>query len=188
MKKNKRMRKILHLLLVVLLCSPLMAEAQESKTEKEQRMQWFKDAKLGIFIHWGIYAVDGIDESWSFFNGYISHDDYMKQLDGFTAKNYDPAQWAKLIKESGAKYSVITTKHHDGVALWDTKCNDMSVVNKTPAKRDLLQPFVKELKKNDIKVGLYYSLLDWSHPDYPNKTREKKRYTDDTERWKKFVD
>src|SRR5680860_1811666 len=78
---------------------------QEKELSKEQRLEWFKDARLGIFIHWGIYAVNGIDESWSFYNGYISYPDYMKQLDGFTAKNYDPEYWAKLIKESGAKYT-----------------------------------------------------------------------------------
>lgn len=161
---------------------------KETAAQKQERMQWFKDAKLGIFIHWGIYAVDGIDESWSFFNSYISYNDYMNQLNKFTASNYQPKQWAKLIKESGAKYAVLTTKHHDGVALWNTKCNDLSVVKKTPAKRDLVTPFVKELRKEDLKVGLYYSLLDWSHPDYPNKTRKEKRYENDSKRWNKFVD
>jgi len=66
----------------------------------ESKMDWFEDAKLGIFIHWGIYSVNGISESWSFFNEYISYDDYMKQLDGFSAEKYNPNQWAKLIKES----------------------------------------------------------------------------------------
>ena len=162
--------------------------AQETEAEKSKRMQWFEDAKLGIFIHWGIYSVNGIDESWSFFNDYISYDDYMKQLDGFTAKNYKPDEWARLFKESGAKYTVLTTKHHDGVALWDTKCSDLNVVTKTPAGKDLVDPLTKELRKNNIKVGLYYSLLDWSHPDYPNKTREEKRYTNDSVRWSNFVD
>ncbi|MCE4564914.1 alpha-L-fucosidase [Maribellus sp. CM-23] len=180
------MRKIVWVLVACLLV--LNGFGQEDSAAKEKRMQWFEDAKLGIFIHWGIYSVNGIDESWSFFNGYISHDDYMKQLGGFNAKNYDPAAWAKLIAESGAKYSVITTKHHDGVALWDTHCNDLSVVKKSPAQKDLIAPFVKELKKNDVKVGLYYSLLDWSHPDYPNKTRVKKRYENDSVRWNRFVD
>lgn len=161
---------------------------KETVAQKQERMQWFKDAKLGIFIHWGIYAVDGIDESWSFFNSYISYNDYMNQLNKFTASNYQPKQWAKLIKESGAKYAVLTTKHHDGVALWNTKCNDLSVVKKTPAKRDLVTPFVKELRKEDLKVGLYYSLLDWSHPDYPNKTRKEKRYENNPKKWNKFVD
>jgi len=180
------MRKIL--LLVTAIGLSIGTYSQEISKEKEKQMQWFEDAKLGIFIHWGIYSVNGIDESWSFFNDYISYDDYMKQLNGFTASKYDPAAWAKLIAESGAKYSVVTTKHHDGVALWDTKCNDLSVVKKSPAKKDLIAPFVKELRKNDVHVGLYYSLLDWSHPDYPNKTRNVKRYTDDPERWKRFVD
>ena len=85
---------------------------KESKEEKEKRMQWFQDAKLGIFIHWGIYSVRGVTESWSFYNNYLSYDEYMSQLDGFTAKSYNPAEWAKLIKESGAKYTVITSKHH----------------------------------------------------------------------------
>lgn len=71
-------------------------------------MLWFEYAKLGIFIHWGIYDVNGIDESWSFFNNYISYEDYMKQLDGFTAENYKPEKWAGLITESGANYSVLT--------------------------------------------------------------------------------
>ncbi len=180
------MKKAILFLLAILFVIPLFA--QETAIEEAERMQWFEDAKLGIFIHWGIYSVNGIDESWSFYNDYISHHDYMKQLDGFTAKNFDAAAWAKLIAESGAKYSVITTKHHDGVALWNTKCSDLNVVDKTPAKRDLIKPFVEELRKNDLKVGLYFSLLDWSHPDYPNKTREIKRYQNDSVKWKRFVD
>ena len=178
----------LSILLAAILITANSVFGQKVDPDKEKRMQWFEDAKLGIFIHWGIYSVNGIDESWSFFNDYISYDDYMKQLDGFTAKNYDPAAWAKLISESGAKYSVLTTKHHDGVALWDTHCGDLSVVKKTPAGKDLVTPFVKELRKNDLKVGLYYSLLDWSHPDYPNKTREIKRYENDSVKWNRFVD
>ncbi|MBD0831906.1 alpha-L-fucosidase [Aestuariibaculum sediminum] len=162
-------------------------EAQAQEQSKEDRMAWFKDAKLGIFIHWGIYAVNGIDESWSFHNGYISHEDYMQQLNGFTAKKYDPEYWAKLIKESGAKYTVITTKHHDGVALWDTKQSDLNVIDKTPAKKDVLTPFVKAVRNEGLKLGLYYSLLDWSYPDYPNFLRDKKRYKEDPKRWDKFT-
>lgn len=151
------------------------------------KFQWFADAKLGIFIHWGIYSVNGIDESWSFYNGYISYEDYMKQLSGFNAENYNPKQWVKLIKESGAKYAVITSKHHDGVALWESKFSNLNVVKKTPAKRDLLKPFVKALRKEGLKTGIYYSLLDWSNDDYPNFTREKKRYENDSIKWNKFV-
>lgn len=182
----KRYNRVLWFFLGLLM-GPLLSYSQENNATKEQRLEWFKDAKLGIFIHWGIYAVNGIDESWSFHNGYISYDDYMKQLDGFTAKNYDPEYWAELIKESGAKYTVITTKHHDGVALWDTKQGDLSVVKKTPAKKDLLTPYVKAARKEGLKVGLYYSLLDWSNSNYPNFLRDEKRYTEDDQKWKAFT-
>jgi alpha-L-fucosidase len=164
-----------------------ISSAQESSLQKDARMQWFKDAKLGIFIHWGIYAVNGIDESWSFYNGYISYPDYMKQRKGFTATNYKPEDWASLIKESGAKYAVLTTKHHDGVALWDTKAGDLSVVKKSPAARDLVAPFCDALRKNGIKVGLYYSLLDWSNADYPNFTKNEKKYQNDSVKWNRFT-
>jgi alpha-L-fucosidase len=119
------------LLLLAIIIMPLTA--QENDMEKAERRKWFREAKPGIFIHWGIYAVNGIDESWSFYNGYISYDDYMKQLEGFTTDKYDPGEWASLIKESGARYAVLTSKHHDGVALWNSKYNDLNVVDKTPA-------------------------------------------------------
>lgn len=127
---------------------------------------WFTAAKLGIFIHWGIYAVRGIPESWSFFNGQISHADYLAQLSGFTARRYDPEAWARLFQAAGARYAVLTAKHHDGVALWDTRQNDLSVVQQSPAGRDLVEPYCAALRRRGLKVGLYYSHLDWSHPDY----------------------
>lgn len=180
------MKKHLTLLFLAIIMISTAVFSQE--IPKEERLAWFKDAKLGIFIHWGIYSVNGIDESWSFFNGYISHEDYMKQLDGFNAKKYDPVKWAQLIKESGAKYAVLTTKHHDGVALWNSKAGDLNVVKKSKAKKDLLKPFAKAIREQDLKLGFYYSLLDWSHPDYPNLTRTEKRYEEDTKRWGKFAD
>ena len=171
----------------------------ETNQPVQNKMEWFEDAKLGIFIHYGIYAVNGIPESWSFYNNQISYPDYMKQLEGFTAKNYDPEAWAELFAESGAKYAVLTSKHHDGVALWDTKLSDLSVVKKTPAKRDLLTPYARALRKNGLKVGLYFSHLDWSHPDYAtvfnsDKEVEGNRFDvpengkADYKRWNKFVE
>jgi alpha-L-fucosidase len=164
-----------------------VALAQETDKEKEQRMQWFADAKLGIFIHWGIYAVNGIDESWSFYNAYLTYADYMKQMKGFTAAKYDPGAWAQLIKESGARYAVLTSKHHDGVALWATRQSDLSVVKQTPAARDLITPFCDALRKQDLKVGLYFSHLDWSHPVYPHFTKVENRYDRDSVRWNRFL-
>ncbi|WP_226467300.1 alpha-L-fucosidase [Luteimonas panaciterrae] len=161
----------------------------ESVEAKARRMQWFADAKLGIFIHWGIYAVDGVDESWAFFNGKMSHADYMKQLGGFTASRYDPAAWVDLIQRSGARYAVLTARHHDGVALWDSR-QGLNVVKDTPAKRDLIAPFVDRLRDAGLKVGLYYSLPDWSYSDYDGFTRKQKRYdfTAEPQRWQRFLD
>lgn len=155
--------------------------------QKEKRMEWFEEAKLDIFIHWGIYAVNGVSESWSFYNNYLPYEEYMNQTKGFTASKYNPKEWLDLIQESGARYTVLTTKHHDGVALWDTKAGDLSVVKSTPAGKDLVAPFVEEVRKHGLKLGFYYSLLDWSHPDYPNKTKTETRYKDDPARWNKFV-
>ena len=75
----------------------------ETQEQKDKRMEWFYKAKLGIFIHWGVYAVKGVSESWSFYNKYLPHDEYMKQCEGFTASKYDPKAWVELIKESGAQ-------------------------------------------------------------------------------------
>ncbi len=174
------------LLLLLIFSNQLFAQ-QKIKPDAE-KMQWFADAKLGIFIHWGIYSVNGIEESWSFHNKNISYEKYMKQIDGFTANFYNAASWADLIKESGAKYVVITTKHHDGVALYDTKQSDLSLVKKSLAKRDLIAPFVKELRNRNIKVGTYFSLLDWSNKDYPEFMKDSVRYKlkSDTLRWQRF--
>ena len=179
------------LFIFLLLCTNLNSIAQQ-KTETDsiqQKMQWFEDAKLGIFIHWGMYSVDGVDESWSFYNKKISHADYMKQMKGFTASHYNPEAWASLIKESGAKYAVITTKHHDGLALWNTKQDNYSTVKNTPAKRDVLTPFYKALDNKGIKRGAYFSLIDWSSNDYPGFLKDSTRYKikDEPARWKRYL-
>lgn len=161
-----------------------------SQNYNEQKMKWFEDAKFGVFIHWGIYSVYGISESWSFFNGYTSYPNYMQQTKGFTANNYNPKQWIEAIKNSGAQYAVITSKHHDGVALWDTKADKgISTVHHTSAKKDVLTPFVSELKKSGLKTGIYYSLPDWSHTYYDIFTRDEKRYDykKEPERFSKFI-
>lgn len=147
----------------VFLCCSSLAFGQDSKND---RLEWFEEAKLGIFIHWGYYAVNGITESWSLYHKQIPYDEYMAQGEKFTAENYHPKAWAKLFKEAGADYAVLTIKHHDGVALWDTEYSKLNVAEKTPAGRDLIAPYVKALRENNLKVGLYYSLSDWSHPDY----------------------
>ena len=170
-------------------CIPTVVAQQKTNADSiRNKMQWFADAKLGIFIHWGMYSVNGVDESWSFHNKKISHADYMKQMKGFTVSKYNPDAWAALIKETGARYAVITTKHHDGLALWPTKQNHFNVVDNTPAKKDVLQPFYNALDRRGIKRGAYFSLIDWSHPDYPGFLKDSSRYkvADQPDRWKRF--
>jgi alpha-L-fucosidase len=177
--------------------NPNIVHTPAEAAAEAARMQWFENAKFGIFIHWGIYAVDGITESWSFHDGWVSWHHYMQQLAGFTASHYDPQAWADLVKDSGAKYAVLTAKHHDGVALWPTK-HGLNVVNDTPAHRDLVGPFVKALRKDGLKVGLYFSLIDWSSPLYPgfvspignpdyDKPVQRYRIKGDPKRWNRFV-
>jgi alpha-L-fucosidase len=184
------MRKLMMLAFTLSFLSISWAQQKINPESIRSKMKWFGDAKLGIFIHWGMYSVNGIGESWSFHNKEISYADYLKQMQGFTASKYDPDKWAALIKESGARYAVITTKHHDGMALWPTKQNSLNVVKNTPAARDLLGPFYKALDKQGIKRGAYFSLIDWSYPDYPGFLKDSNRYdvAKDPERWKRFQD
>ncbi|MGJ1227368.1 alpha-L-fucosidase [Sphingobacterium siyangense] len=175
--------------LFVLLASACLNVSAQNNVST-QKMDWFEDAKLGIFIHWGIYSVDGISESWSFFNNYINHDNYINQLNGFTAKDYKPKEWAKLIKEAGAKYTVITTKHHDGISMWNTKADKaITTLQDAAAKQDVITPFVKAIQEEGLHTGLYYSLPDWSHPYYDVFTRNRKRYElkGEPTRWDNYV-
>ena len=154
------------LLAILILLPSSVCSQQVNSNNIEDKMKWFEEAKLGIFIHWGIYSVNGISESWSFYNGYISHTDYMKQLDGFNAKNYDPKEWANLIAESGAKYTVITSKHHDGFALWDSKYGKLNSLESSKSKKDLLTPFVKEIRGKGLMLAALVESPEIAAKDY----------------------
>ena len=127
---------------------------------------WFPDAKFGIFVHWGIYAVGRRGgESWPMARAACSWDEYMAQMDGFDASAYDPKGWAELFKRAGAQYAVLTTKHHDGVTLFETKSDSPSI----PASvgcGDLVGKYVDAIRDADLKVGLYFSHTDWTHPEH----------------------
>ncbi len=128
--------------------------------------QWFKDAKLGIFIHWGIYAVQRRGgESWPIVNAAVSYNDYLTQMNDFDASEFDPDAWVDLFERAGAKYAVLTTKHHDGVALWPTKQDGPSIPNQTDCP-DLVGAYVDAMRKKGLKVGLYFSHTDWSNLDH----------------------
>jgi len=127
---------------------------------------WFKEARFGLMMHWGLYSVIGIEASWPLVHGEISYADYAALTAGFNPTHYDPAAWAALATEAGARYVVLTTKHHDGFALWETKLSDFSAPH-TPAGRDLIRPYVEAVRAAGLKVGLYFSLPDWHTADYP---------------------
>lgn len=129
-------------------------------------MTWFTDARLGIFIHWGVYSEGKGSESWAFHEGEMPYDTYLAQAKTFTAAKYDPAQWAELFKAAGARYVVLTSKHHDGFALWDTAQSTWNAKDASPAGRDLVGPYCEAMRAAGLKVGLYFSHLDWHHPDY----------------------
>src|SRR5215471_7519665 len=136
----------------------------ETEAQKAARMQWWTDARFGMFIHWGLYAQPARHE-WVKKHEKISDADYQKYFDVFNPDLYEPHQWAKLAKAAGMRYAVITAKHHEGFCLWDSRFTDYKAPN-TPAGRDLLKEWVEAFRAEGLKVGFYYSLLDWHHPQY----------------------
>ncbi len=134
---------------------------QELSAEEKQ---WFHDAKFGMFIHWGLYSILGRGE-WVMFNERINQTDYAKLADQFDAKDFNPQAWAKTAKDAGMKYMVLTTKHHDGFSLFDTKASEFNSVN-SAAKRDLIAEYVTACQEAGLKVGFYYSPMDWRFPGY----------------------
>ena len=133
-------------------------------TQVPDRMKWFLHDRFGMFIHWGLYATLARHE-WVKHNEQISNEDYERYFQLFDPDLYNPEQWADLAAEAGMKYMVITSKHHEGFCLWDSKLTDYKATN-TPAGRDLLRPMLDAFRARGLKVGLYHSLIDWHHPDY----------------------
>jgi len=125
---------------------------------------WFVHDRFGLFIHWGLYALPARHE-WVKHNEEISDEDYKKYFKRFDPDLYDPDLWAKAAGDAGMKYFVITTKHHEGFCLWDSKLTDYKAPN-TPAGRDLLRPMVEAFRARNMRVGLYHSLIDWHHPHF----------------------
>jgi alpha-L-fucosidase len=130
------------------------------------RAKKFREARFGLFLHWGAYSVAGFEASWPLVRGTIGWDDYHALADRFNPTAYDPVAWASLARATGVRYAVLTTKHHDGFALFDTKLSDYSSVHRA-AGRDLVRGYVDAFRAAGILVGFYFSLPDWHHPDYP---------------------
>ena len=135
------------------------------QSERAKRTVSYCHDRFGMFIHWGLYAIPARGE-WVRSTERISVEDYQPYFDAFDPVDYDPKAWARLAKEAGMKYAVLTTKHHDGFCLFDSQYTDYKATN-TKAGRDLVREYVDAFRAEGIKVGFYYSLLDWHHPDYP---------------------
>jgi len=161
------------------------AQASGAKAEpmsQDQRMDWWRDARFGLFVHWGIYAVpagtykgkriDGGGE-WIMNTAQIPVAEYEKFAPRFDPVGFRADEWVRLAKNAGMKYIVITSKHHDGFCLWDSKVTDYDVMDATPFKRDILKELSVACKKQGVKLCFYHSIMDWHHPDaqglsYPN--------------------
>ncbi|NMA95652.1 MAG: alpha-L-fucosidase [Clostridiales bacterium] len=131
----------------------------------EERVKWFLNDRFGMFIHWGLYAIPARGE-WVRSREKMTIEDYEPFFEEFDPIYYDPKKWARAAKEAGMKYAVMTSKHHDGFCLFDSKLTDYKATN-TPAGRDLIKEYVDAFRSEGLKVGFYYSIIDWHHPDYP---------------------
>jgi len=133
--------------------------------KKQPDTAWFMESRFGMFIHWGLYALAARHE-WVMKQEEIPQNEYMKYFERFEPDLYDPAAWARMAREAGMKYMVITVKHHEGFCLWDSKHTNFKAP-KTPWRRDVLKPMVDAFRKEGLRIGFYYSLLDWTHPEFP---------------------
>ncbi len=140
-----------------------MNKVVEARTK---RTEWYRDARFGMFIHWGLYAIPACGE-WLRGSAELTAEQYEPYMDEFTAENYDPKEWARLAKKAGMKYAVLTAKHHDGFCLFDSKLTDFKSTN-APCGRDLVREFLDAFRAEGIRVGLYFSVIDWRHPDFPH--------------------
>lgn len=137
------------------------------KQQREKRTEWFRHDRFGMFLHWGLYAIPARNRSeWYRSVAELSSEEYEYLTNEFNPTCYNPRKWARLAKEAGMQYAVLTAKHHDGFCLFDSKLTDFKASN-TKAGRDLVREYVEAFRAEGLKVGLYYSLLDWHHPDYP---------------------
>jgi alpha-L-fucosidase len=156
------MKKLIFIL--TLFTTSIFAQT-ETPEQKKDRMAWWTQDRFGMFIHWGLYAVPARHE-WIQNHEKIPANEYRERyFDKFNPDLYDPKEWAAQAKKAGMKYVVLTSRHHDGFALWDSKYSDYKATN-TPAKKDLLKPFVEAFRAEGIKVGFYFSMIDWHHPDF----------------------
>lgn len=163
-----------------------------NREKYDKRMEWYKDARFGMFIHWGLYSIPARGE-WIRSIEEMPKEEYKKYFDEFTAKDYDPKKWARVAKEAGMKYMVLTAKHHDGFCLFDSKYTDFKATN-TKADRDLVKEYIEAVRAEGLKVGLYFTLIDWYHEDYPHygdryhPMRNNKECGNENRKWERYLE
>ncbi|WP_456106757.1 alpha-L-fucosidase [Prevotella sp.] len=161
------MKKTLLSVAIMLLAHTSWAqEAYHPTPENIQARQQFQDEKFGVFLHWGLYSMMGVGE-WVMHNKDINYREYPKLAKTFYPSEFDADAWVKAIKDAGAKYITITTRHHDGFSLFKTATSTYNTVDGTPFKRDIIKELAAACKRQGIKLHLYYSHLDWGREDYP---------------------
>jgi alpha-L-fucosidase len=190
------MRKILALMIFIIAFGDITfsqntkpkAAVVESKQQKDVRMKWWREARFGMFIHWGLYAVPAGE-----WNGATNHAEWIRTtakiplatydsfVTQFNPTKFDAMQWVKMAKDAGMKYIVVTTKHHDGFAMYDSKVSDFDIMS-TPFGRDIVKELAEACQKENITLCFYHSIMDWHHPDYlPRRDWEKDRSADGAE-------
>ena len=145
-----------------LLALLLVVTGNSLAQSNKDRIAWWQEASFGMFIHWGVYSIPARGE-WMMYQEHVPLEEYKKLADQFNPQNYNPAEWVALAKDAGMKYIVITTRHHDGFCLFDSKVSDFTAP-KTAAGRDLIAEFVNACRKENMHFGFYYSLVDWRFP------------------------
>jgi alpha-L-fucosidase len=164
-------------------------EYMDSYQQIMNRTQWWREARFGMFIHFGAYAVPGRGE-WVKSNERLTTEQYQKYIDDFNPVDFDAKAWAKIAKAAGMKYAVLTAKHHDGFCMFDSKLTDYKISAQFGG-RDLVREFLDAFRAEGLKVGLYYSVIDWHHPDYPNvgnhPQRDDKEYSKRTFNWDNYL-
>jgi alpha-L-fucosidase len=150
---------------LLLAALPLAGQTYKPAASNLKMRKWFQDSRFGMFIHWGVYSVLG-DGEWVMNNRKISIAEYEKLPARFNPAGFDAAEWVSLAKAAGMRYITITSKHHDGFAMWGTKQSQWNIVDATPYKKDPLKMLAEECRKQGIKLFFYHSHLDWHHRDY----------------------
>ncbi len=162
----KQLNGIFLIIIMTLLSFPAQAQQNYQPTpENLKAREWFQQAKFGLFIHWGVYSVLG-DGEWVMNNQRISIKNYEKVPAFFNPTEFNAKEWVDMVKAAGMKYITITSKHHDGFAMYDSKVSDYDIVDRTPYKKDVLKMLADECQRQGIKLFFYHSQLDWHHPDY----------------------